>query len=117
PAGNGCSISATPARAQATRLEPRLSSVQPSFASTISVAFGAALRTATMRSGSPSAPSFILSRDRVAAFAAAFVISAGGAREIVNAVVSAAGGRTPGDSWAGRAPRVGPPGPRAHNLE
>ena len=77
PSGSGCSTSATPACAQASRLAARLASLQPSLASTINVVFGAAARTAAMRAGSPSAPSLILSRARCAARSAACAMTVG----------------------------------------
>ena len=84
PSGNGCSISVTPASAQAARFCARLSPVQPSLASTMSSARGAARRTAAIRMPSSSpAPSLTLSNGRAAARSAASAMAAGAASEIV----------------------------------
>ena len=71
------------AAAQARKLSARSSAVQPTLASTISSAEGAARRTAASRAGSPGAPSLILSRAREPAVAAASAMDSGGPSEIV----------------------------------
>ena len=95
PAGSGCSTSVTPASAQAARFCSRLSGVQASLASTISSDSGAALRTAAIRSPSPSPPSLILSSGRCAALAVAAAIASGVPSEIVKAVVQGRGAGRP----------------------
>ena len=56
PAGRGCSTITTPNRAQAARFSCKFSGVQPSLASTISLASGAACHIAARRSASPAVP-------------------------------------------------------------
>ena len=87
-----------PAFAQAVRLAVRLSADQPSLASTINCALGAARRTAAMRAGSPSPPSLILRSGRSDAAAAACAMASGVANEIVYAVTSGSGAGRPASS-------------------
>ena len=71
------------AAAQAARFWARLSSVQPSLASTMSSARGVARRTAMIRAGSSGPPSFTFSSARSATCAEAAAIATGAASEMV----------------------------------